>query len=129
MLEKTCRCKDKINLPSDWGQVIQYPSNVPTFHSEFFSYWDRVGSLQIDGKVSIGWFEVKQRPFTVCEVERHCHTPEALLCIEGNAICFVGKPTDPEKLYPEEFDAFYLEEKRGFLFNPGTWHAIPFSLT
>jgi ureidoglycolate hydrolase len=65
----------------------------------------------------------------VCEVERHCLTPEVLLCIEGSAVCFVGKPTDSEKLYPEEFGAFYLEEKKGFLFNPRTWHAIPFPMT
>jgi hypothetical protein len=96
MPEKIYHCQKISDFPAGWGQVIQYPTNEATFHSDIFSYWDGMASLKIDGEAGIGWFEVRRRSFTGNEVERHRLTPEALLCIQGNAVCFVGEPVDPE---------------------------------
>ena len=38
-------CQEISDLPSRWGQVIQYPTDNPTFHSEIFSYRDTVDNL------------------------------------------------------------------------------------
>jgi ureidoglycolate lyase len=126
---KIYRCQEISDLPSRWGQVIQYPTDKATFHSEIFSYWDAVGLFQISGEAGIGWFELKRRPFTGSGVERHRLSPEALLCIQGGAICFVGEPAGPEKIGDQGFGAFYVEQGKGFIFSPGTWHAIPFPVT
>jgi ureidoglycolate lyase len=129
MPEKIYHCQKISDFPAGWGQVIQYPTNEATFHSDIFSYWDGMASLKIDGEAGIGWFEVRRRSFTGNEVERHRLTPEALLCIQGNAVCFVGEPVDPEKTNAAGFGAFYMEQGKGFIFSPGTWHAIPFPIT
>jgi ureidoglycolate hydrolase len=123
------QCQELSDFPARCGQVIQCPNNEATFHSDIFSYWDGIASFQINGEAGIGWFELKRRPFTGNEVERHRLSPEALLCIQGGAICFVGEPADPEKIGDQGFGAFYVEQGKGFIFSPGTWHAIPFPVT
>jgi hypothetical protein len=129
MSEITYYCQEISNFPAGWGQVIQWSAGEPTFHSDILSYWDEIGSLQMSGKAGIGWFEVRRRPSNGNEVERHRFTPEALLCIHGAAICFVGEPVDPEKTDAQGFGAFYTEQGKGFIFSPGVWHAIPFPVT
>lgn len=123
------RGKDLSALPPQWGQVIQRPAEEPMFESEILSYWDGIASIQMDGEMGIGWFELSRRPFKGNEVECHTSTQEALLCFEGDAICLVGEPVAPDEVTPSSFQAFHIEAGKGFIFAPGTWHALPLPLT
>lgn len=129
MKAKNYHCQKISDFPSQWGQAILRPTGEATFHSEIFSFWDAIASFPFRGEAGIGWFELTRRPFTGNEVERHCLTPEALLCIQGSAVCFVGEPADPEHIDVQKFGAFCIEQEQGFIFSPGTWHAIPFPMT
>lgn len=125
----TYRCRKIDEFPTNWGQVVQCPAQEATVHSDIFSYWDGIASFRVDGEAVLSWFELKRRSFKGKEVERHHLTSEALLCIQGGAICFVGEPVDSEKMDPQRFGAFYLEQGRGLILAPGTWHALPFPVT
>ncbi len=113
----------------DLGQIVRCPVGEPTFRTDILSYWDGIGSWEIAGKTGMGWFELKKRPYTGNEVERHLLTPEALLCFKGAAVCLVGKPKGPAALTQADFQAFSLEAGEGIIFSPGVWHALPFPLT
>jgi len=129
MIEKVYCCRKTSDLPPEWGQVIESPAGEATFHTDILSYWDGIASLAVAGETGIGWFELSSRPFTGGEVECHRLTPEALLCFQGAAACFVGRPVDGETLGPEDAAAFYVEQGKGFVFSPGTWHSLPFPIT
>ncbi|HYB21964.1 MAG TPA: ureidoglycolate lyase [Thermodesulfobacteriota bacterium] len=122
-------CLELLDFSSDLGQIIRRPAGKATFNTEILSYWDGIASWEIAGKTGIGWFELKRRPYTGNEVERHLLTPEALLCHQGGAACLVGKPKDPGTLTRADFQAFFLESGQGIVFSPGVWHALPFPVT
>ena len=122
-------CRRLSELPTHWGQVVQLPRGEPMFQSEILSYWDAIASFQMDGETDIGWFELSRRAFRGNEVECHTSTQEALLCFQGAAICLVGEPVAPEQITPSSFHAYYIEAGEGFIFAPGTWHALPYPLT
>lgn len=126
---ETYECKNLSELPPHWGQVVQLPKGDPMFHSEILSYWDGIASLQMDGEAGIGWFELSRRAFRGNEVERHTSTQEALLCFQGAAICLVGEPVAPDRVTASSFRPYYIEAGEGFIFAPGTWHALPFPLS
>jgi len=129
MQQERYACKDLSEFPSHWGQVVELPKGEPMFQSEILSYWDGIASLQIDGEAGLGWFELIRRPFQGTEVECHWSTQEALLCFKGAAICLVGEPVESQRITPASFCPFLVEEGQGFIFSPGTWHALPYPLT
>jgi hypothetical protein len=122
-------CADLSLLPSELGQIVAFPSGEPTFKTDILAYWDGIASWKISGETGIGWFELRRRPFTGNEVERHALTPEGLFCFQGAAACLIGKPKDPKALVKEDFQAFHVEPGQGIIFAPGAWHALPFPLT
>jgi len=122
-------CRRLSEFPTHWGQVVQLPRGEPMFESEILSYWDAIASFQMDGETGIGWFELSRRAFRGNEVECHTSTQEALLCFQGAAICLVGEPVAPEQITPSSFHAYTIEAGEGFIFAPGTWHALPYPLT
>ena len=129
MRRETYICRKLSEFPSHWGEAVQRPDQEPMFQTEILSYWDSIASFQMAGETGVGWFELMRRPFIGNEVECHTSTQEALLCFRGAGICLVGEPVKPNRLTPESFCSFYVEEGQGFIFAPGTWHALPYPLT
>jgi hypothetical protein len=127
-MDATYACEDLAVLPAAWAQAIRRPTGPATFHDERLSYWDAMVSAAFPDETGIGWFELRRRPLRGTEVERHLRTPEALLCVEGDAICVLGAPVEPSALTPDRVRAFRIRHGEGLLLRPGTWHALPFPL-
>jgi hypothetical protein len=90
------------------------------------SYFDTVDDLQLGAPCSAGVVEGRPRPKTLRRMERHLHTREALVALEGEAIVCLAPPQEPGAAGLEGIVALRVKSGQAFILEVGTWHGSPF---
>jgi len=90
------------------------------------SYFDTVDDLQLGAPCSSGVVECRPRPKTLRRMERHLHTREALVVLEGEVIVCLTPPQEPRPAGLEGIVAVRVKSGQAFILETGAWHGIPF---
>jgi hypothetical protein len=90
------------------------------------SYFDTVDDLGLEAPCSSGVVEGRPRPKTLCRMERHLHTREALVALEGEAIACLAPPQEPGAAGFEGLVAVRVKTGQAFVLEKGAWHGSPF---
>jgi len=117
---------------SDYGTYIDENQIAPTYSDSAFDWWNAVGTIDIEGKTSVGFVRPNFNPeFSEQVFEAHNHTPEVLVPIDDDVIVLVGKKTafDNELPAKEDFEAFLVPTGMAVCLNPGVWHHAPMTLS
>lgn len=96
---------------------------------ESFSYTEKVRVMEIPGHISVGILNLKQRPLTFHELERHVQTPELLVALKGDVVFAVAPAGQPGQLPSKDaVIVLHLCQGEGVVLNKGVWHGLPFPL-
>ncbi len=90
------------------------------------SYFDTVEDLGLGAPCSAGVVECRPRPKTLYRLERHLHTREALVALEGEAIACLAPPQEPGAAGLEGIVAVRVKTGQAFILEKGAWHGSPF---
>jgi len=110
---------------SSYGRLIETPrsnTNLPIGFIPGTGYWEIPGETEI---ATCSWEETKS---PIKEMERHLHTPEIFIVVEGEMI--VGLSGEERKrsrqTHPvaEAVEFFMVREGQGIIMRPGLWHAV-----
>lgn len=116
-----------------FGQFVSAPHHEPTIEADIVRYWADLAGFEIGGPIDVGWVTMRQRPLVLTELERHFHTVEVVIPLDGVMLLpvAIGRPplaqeTPPR---PEDIRGFYLRPGQMVTYAPGTWHFGGFPLT
>ena len=90
------------------------------------SYIDTVADLQLGAPCSAGVVQCRPRPKTLLRLERHLHSREALVALEGEAIVCLAPPQQRSAAGLEGIVAVRVKSGQAFILETGAWHGIPF---
>jgi len=90
------------------------------------SYVDTVDDLKLEAPCSAGVVECRPRPKTLRRLERHLHTREALVALEGEAIACLAPPQQGSAAGLDGIVAVRVRSGQAFILEEGAWHGIPF---
>ena len=90
------------------------------------SYFDTVEDLQLGAPCSAGVVECRPRPKTLLRLERHLHTREALVALEGEAIVCLAPPQQGSAAGLDGIVALKVKSGQAFILEVGAWHGSPF---
>jgi len=90
------------------------------------SYFDTVEDLGLGAPCSSGVVECRPRPKTLYRMERHLHTREVLVALEGEAIACLAPPQEPGATGLEGMVAVRVKTGQAFILEKGAWHGSPF---
>ena len=90
------------------------------------SYFDTVDDLGLEAPCSSGVVEGRPRPKKLYRMERHLHTREALVALEGEAIACLAPPQEPGAAGFEGLVAVRVKTGQAFILEKGAWHGSPF---
>jgi ureidoglycolate hydrolase len=90
------------------------------------SYFDTVEDLGLEAPCSSGVVECRPRPKMLHRMERHLHTREVLVALEGEAIACLAPPQQPGAASLEGIVAVRVKPGQAFILEKGAWHGIPF---
>jgi ureidoglycolate hydrolase len=107
-----------------YGQVIKVPVSEPTADTDNFKYWKQQALLSVDGPVEIGVLNVRKHEIRLSQMERHDHTPEILVGLDGAFIVTVAA-SSTEKPVAGDVEAFRVEKGQAVYFNTNCWHWAP----
>ncbi len=114
----------------DLGTVVYKPDTEPTVTRPGLRFWSRVGAMEIPGEVEMGILELTAQEFVFDHMERHVHTPEMFIPIEGVAVMPIGLGSGPDGFpWPEEIRGYLIDSTTSIIIRPGVWHWIPYPLT
>ena len=112
-----------------YGTVLDPELAAPKICEEFFTFWDALAEMQIEGKTTVALLEVVARSPEFSNLERHARTEEVFIALDGSVIFPVGAPSPGAALPdPATVKAFRLPAGKGVLLRKGCWHWIPFPL-
>lgn len=112
-----------------YGRVIAKPKELtPTVSNEILSYWDDIVTLKTENPISIGFLEVRKRPFILDKLERHKETWEILAPLQGLSILPLA-PSGGNDIPCEKIESFIITGDDVIMLNEGVWHWAPFPLT
>ena len=90
------------------------------------SYFDTVDDLGLGAPCSSGVVQCRPRPKILHKMERHLHTREALVALEGEAIACLAPPQEPGAAGLEGIVAVRVKPGQAFILETGAWHGSPF---
>ena len=90
------------------------------------SYFDTVDDLGLGAPCSSGVVQCRPRPKTLYRMERHLHTREALVALEGESIACLAPPQEPGAAGLEGIVAVRVKTGQAFILEVGAWHGSPF---
>jgi len=108
------------------GQILTPAKRVVPGPDAEHSYFDTVDDLQLGAPCSAGVVECRPRPKVLRRMERHLHTREALVALEGEAIVCLAPPQDPGATGLAGIVALKVKTGQAFILEVGAWHGSPF---
>lgn len=110
-----------------FGVFLAASEGLPLEAGAAFTFQEKVGLMDIDGRVSAGVLRVARRPGEFSVLERHTATPELLVALDGEVIVPVAPANHPSPAPdPGALEAFRLGQGEAVILRPGVWHALPF---
>jgi ureidoglycolate lyase len=109
-----------------YGTLLEPKPNA-TIERGDITYWHAqadLSGLEHDGVLS--FLHAFKREPILEDIERHLHTPEAFIPLEGESLMVVGAPGE---LDLSSLRAFKLDHTRAVLLHAGTWHWAPYPIT
>ena len=121
---------------AEFGRVLSKPAECqPSVTSAISASWLGTSDLMGIGAQpakQVTFLEIYARPKQFDTVERHVSSAEAFIPLEGFSILLVAPPEATDELDRPDMRrarAFIFDGSRGILMRPGTWHALPYTLT
>jgi ureidoglycolate hydrolase len=108
------------------GQLITPAKRVAPEPDAETSYFDTVDDLRLGAPCSAGIVEGRPRPKTLRRMERHLHTREALVALEGEAVACLAPPQEPGAAGLDGIVAVRVKTGQAFILEVGAWHGSPF---
>lgn len=113
-----------------YGSVIDVPTNMePTAISDRFTFWPKVSEYKCDGGLfQIGVSTLYKRPLRTCSLERHYHTQEFMMPMNGSMIIVFAKHKGLDRDEIADYtnaEAFLITKEQGVVVNVGVWHWTP----
>jgi ureidoglycolate hydrolase len=108
------------------GILLTPPRRVAPEANAEHSYFDTVDDLQLGAPCSAGVVEGRPRPKNLRRMERHQHTREALVALEGEAILCLAPPQEPGATGLQGVVALRVKTGQAIILEVGTWHGSPF---
>lgn len=113
-----------------FGAFVAASEGAPFEGGSVSSYREKAGLIDAGGgRISVGVLNLKTRPLTFCELERHVSTPELLVAVKGD-VAFPVAPANHPGSYPDvhAVEAFRLNQGEAVIMDTGVWHGLPFPL-
>ncbi|MBQ6373776.1 MAG: ureidoglycolate lyase [Clostridia bacterium] len=104
-----------------FGEVISH-AGMPESEGDF-TWYGEMGIMRND-VTQLNLCAMKLRSSDLHELERHTHTKEALVVLEGTGVVLVVAPDGP--LDESALRAFYIKRGEGIIFGKGTYHSTPY---
>ena len=108
------------------GQMLTPAKWVAPEPGAQHSYIDTIADLQLGAPCSAGVVECRPRPKTLLRLERHLHTREVLVALEGDAIACLAPPQQSSAAGLDGIVAVRVKSGQAFILEVGAWHGIPF---
>ena len=108
------------------GQLLTPAKRVAPEPDAEHSYFDTVADLQLGAPCSAGVVECRPRPKTLRRMERHLHTREALVALEGEVIACLAPPQQGSAAGLDGIVAVRVKTGQAFILEQGAWHGSPF---
>jgi ureidoglycolate hydrolase len=114
-----------------YGEVIGTRNNKPDIVTETFDYWHNeldLGNFTV--KTTCGWLDLKQKGFSVRNLQRLPKSDEGYLATDSNISFIPVAPNDPKTNLPDydKFKVFIIEKGMGIIVKKDIWHWAPFPL-
>ncbi|WP_424950891.1 ureidoglycolate lyase [Deinococcus sp.] len=110
-----------------FGTLLAQPGSAPSLERGDITFWNSTADLSgLAGSGVTGHLIAHRRPSTLTQIERHRHTPEAFIALQGRSLFVAGPPGDPD---PDRLRVFEIGAGQGVLLHPGAWHWAPYPLT
>jgi hypothetical protein len=90
------------------------------------SYFDTMEDLGLGSPCSSGVVEGRPRPKILRRMERHLHTREILVALQGEAIACLAPPQEPGPAGVQGMVAVRVKPGQAFILENGAWHGSPF---
>jgi ureidoglycolate hydrolase len=91
-----------------------------------------LAGFEVDGTIDVGWVTMRKRPLVLTQLERHFHTVEVAIPLDGVMLLPVTIGRQPfdhgTEPLPEDIRGFYLRPGQMVTYAPGTWHFGGFPL-
>jgi len=108
-----------------YGQIISTAKGNPSSANDELTCWSKVSLLNFGKTASTTLLLCHRRESIVKKLERHVHSPEVLVALEGDSIICVGKPSSDRDAI-RGLRAFHLRGGEAIAMHAGTWHYLPF---
>jgi ureidoglycolate hydrolase len=108
-----------------YGHVISTATGNPSSVNNELTCWSKVSLLQVGKTASTTLLFCHRRRPVVKKLERHVHSPEVLVPLDGDSVICVGKPSSGRDAI-RGIRAFYLRQGEAIAMHAGTWHYLPF---
>jgi len=115
-----------------FGQVIDIPKDNPERVTDRFNSWPKLGLMKVDKEIQIGISSFFKRPFRFAQMERHLHSMETMLFLNGPFYMpfAIAQGNDPEELPKvDNIKIFKFNSLQGAVLNKLVWHWTPFPLS
>lgn len=102
----------------------------PTLSDKSFDWWGRLATLQFPSGMEVGLLKLRKRELCIDQMERHQHTSEIILPVDGKLVIPVSCFDETTKggISPKGVRAFYLDKNECMILKPRIWHWAPFPL-
>lgn len=116
-----------------YGSIIKWfevRKTEPTLSEKYFDWWGKLATARFPNGMEMGLFRLKKRELCMDRMERHRHTSEILLPVDGKFVIPVCCFDQEEKggIPVKDVRAFYLDKEQCMILKPGIWHWAPFPL-
>ena len=113
-----------------FGRLIERPSRGHDASGPGWRWWAETVTLEGDGRAwGVGYLDIEPAPPSFDWAERHLHTLEAIVPLDGDVLVYVAAATvdeEPGALPPTEtFRVFRVPAGTGVVLDRGVWHGAP----
>jgi ureidoglycolate hydrolase len=108
-----------------YGYVVSTAKGKAFLDNNEVTCWSKVSLLQLGKTASTTLLFCHKREPVVRKLERHVHSPEVLVGLDGDSVICVGKPSSGRGAI-RGMRAFYLMQGDAIAMHAGTWHYAPF---
>ncbi len=108
-----------------YARLVGKPLSAPTLARGDIDYYHHVADAQDFTSHPVSSYLITYpRPFLLEKIERHRHTEEAFIPLEGESVIVLGAPGEFD---PAALCAVHLDGSFGLILYRDTWHFAPFA--